>query len=47
MATSASAAQANQRAATRWTLSFAKKLANHVGFIKYFICHYNLARATT
>jgi insertion element IS1 protein InsB len=28
----------------RATLSFAKKLANHVGAIKYFICDYNLAR---
>ena len=25
----------------RKTLSFSKKLANHVGAIKYFICHYN------
>jgi hypothetical protein len=22
-------------------LSFSKKLANHIGTIKYFICHYN------
>jgi insertion element IS1 protein InsB len=29
----------------RETLSFSKKLANHIGAIKYFICHYNLARA--
>jgi insertion element IS1 protein InsB len=27
------------------TLSFSKKLANHIGAIKYFICHYNLTRA--
>jgi insertion element IS1 protein InsB len=26
----------------RETLSFSKKLANHIGAIKYFICHYNL-----
>ena len=26
------------------TLSFSKKLANHIGAIKFFICHYNLAR---
>ncbi len=25
----------------RDTLSFSKKLANHIGAIKYFICHYN------
>ena len=25
--------------------SFSKKLANHIGAIKYFICHYNLTRA--
>lgn len=25
----------------RATLSFSKKLANHIGAIKYFICHYN------
>jgi insertion element IS1 protein InsB len=31
----------------RETLSFSKKLANHIGAIKYFICHYNLTRATT
>jgi insertion element IS1 protein InsB len=30
----------------RETLSFSKKLANHIGAIKYFICHYNLARTT-
>jgi insertion element IS1 protein InsB len=29
----------------REALSFAKKLANHVGAIKLFICHYNLTRA--
>lgn len=29
----------------RETLSFSKKLANHIGAIKLFICHYNLARA--
>ncbi len=29
----------------RDTLSFSKKLANHVGAIKFFICHYNLAKA--
>ena len=29
----------------RETLSFSKKLANHVGAIKFFICHYNLAKA--
>ena len=28
----------------RATLSFSKKLANHIGAIKYFICDYNLAR---
>ena len=27
----------------RSSLSFSKKLENHVGAIKYFICHYNLA----
>jgi insertion element IS1 protein InsB len=27
----------------RETLSFSKKLANHIGAIKYFICYYNLA----
>jgi IS1 family transposase/transposase-like protein len=30
----------------RSALSFSKKLANHVGAIKLFICHYNLTRAT-
>jgi IS1 family transposase len=29
----------------RETLSFSKKLANHIGAIKYFICHYSLTRA--
>ena len=29
----------------RETLSFSKKLANHIGAIKYFICHENLTRA--
>ena len=29
----------------RATLSFSKKLANHIGAIRYFICHYNLTRA--
>jgi insertion element IS1 protein InsB len=29
----------------RDTLSFSKKLAHHIGAIKYFICHYNLAKA--
>jgi insertion element IS1 protein InsB len=28
----------------RATLSFSKTLANHVGVIKYFICHYNLTK---
>ena len=28
----------------RETLSFSKKLAYHIGAIKYFICYYNLAR---
>jgi len=28
----------------RETLAFSKKLANHIGAIKYFICHYNLTR---
>jgi hypothetical protein len=26
-------------------LSFSKKLVNHIGAIKLFICHYNLTRA--
>jgi len=25
--------------------SFSKTLANHIGAIKYFICHYNLTKA--
>ena len=25
----------------RQTLSFSKKLLNHIGAIKYFLCHYN------
>jgi insertion element IS1 protein InsB len=29
----------------RETLSFSKTLANHIGAIKYFICHYNLTRS--
>ena len=29
----------------RDTLTFSKKLANHIGAIKYFICHCNLTRA--
>jgi insertion element IS1 protein InsB len=29
----------------REALSFSKKLANHIGAIKMFICHYNLMRA--
>jgi insertion element IS1 protein InsB len=29
----------------RETLSFSKKLAHHIGAIKYFICHDNLTRA--
>jgi len=28
----------------RETLSFSKKLINHIGAIKYFICHYNLTK---
>jgi insertion element IS1 protein InsB len=28
----------------RSTLSFSKNLANHIGAIKYFICHYNLTK---
>jgi insertion element IS1 protein InsB len=28
----------------RDTLAFSKKLAHHIGAIKYFICHYNLTR---
>jgi insertion element IS1 protein InsB len=30
----------------RATLSFSKKLANHIGAITYFICHDNLTKAT-
>ena len=30
----------------RRALSFSKTLANHIGAIKKFICHYNLTRAT-
>jgi IS1 family transposase len=30
---------------TRETLSFSKKLAHHIGAIKYFICHDNLTKA--
>jgi insertion element IS1 protein InsB len=30
----------------RDTLSFSKKLANHISAIKFFICHYNLAKAS-
>ena len=29
----------------RQSLSFSKKLANHIGAVKYFICHYNLEKA--
>src|SRR6266568_1355690 len=29
----------------RSALSFSKTLANHIGAIKYFICHYNLTKA--
>ena len=29
----------------RATLSFSKKLSNHIGAIQYFLCHYNLTRA--
>jgi insertion element IS1 protein InsB len=29
----------------REALSFSKTLANHIGAIKLFICHYNLTRA--
>jgi hypothetical protein len=28
----------------RSTLSFSKNLANHIGAINYFICHYNLTK---
>jgi insertion element IS1 protein InsB len=30
----------------RETLSFSKKLAQHIGALQYFICHYNLTRTT-
>jgi insertion element IS1 protein InsB len=30
----------------RESLSFSKKLANHIGAIKYFICHDNLTKTT-
>jgi insertion element IS1 protein InsB len=29
----------------RDTLAFSKKLANHLGAINYYICHYTLTRA--
>ena len=29
----------------RDTLSFSKKIENHIGAIKFFICHYNLEKA--
>jgi insertion element IS1 protein InsB len=29
----------------RESLAFSKQLANHIGAIKFFICHYNLTRA--
>jgi insertion element IS1 protein InsB len=29
----------------RNTLSFSKKVENHIGAIKFFICHYNLEKA--
>ncbi len=29
----------------RSTLAFSKKLENHIGAIRYFICHYNLTKA--
>jgi IS1 family transposase len=29
----------------RSALSFSKTLTNHIGAIKYFICHYNLTKA--
>jgi insertion element IS1 protein InsB len=31
----------------RETLSFSKQLANPIGAIRYFICHYNLTRVAT
>lgn len=30
----------------RSTLSFSKKLSNHIGAIKYFICDYNFTKST-
>ena len=30
----------------RDTLSFSKKVENHIGAIKFFMCHYNLEKAT-
>jgi insertion element IS1 protein InsB len=30
----------------RETLSFSKTLANHIGAIKHFLCHYNLEKTT-
>jgi IS1 family transposase len=29
----------------RSTLAFSKNMENHIGAIRYFICHYNLAKA--
>ena len=29
----------------RATLSFSKKLSNHIGAIRYFICDYNLTKS--
>jgi insertion element IS1 protein InsB len=29
----------------RATLALSKKVENHIGAIRYFLCHYNLARA--
>jgi insertion element IS1 protein InsB len=31
----------------RDTLAFSKKLANHISAIKFFLCHYNLARVAS
>jgi IS1 family transposase/transposase-like protein len=31
----------------RGTLAFSKKLANHIGAIKFFLCHYNLTRVAS
>jgi insertion element IS1 protein InsB len=28
----------------RSTLAFSRKMENHIGVIRYFICHYNLTR---